>query len=203
MKGKYLPEIILFTCFALLLSTTLVNAGEVYQNTHSMLPTATITPNTNQPTRLLCPTPKVLVSLNTSKKQSFADSLIRYAKRYLGTRYQSGGYSSKGFDCSGFTAYVFSQFGLKLPHSSRSQATLSKPVDRSKVQKGDLIFFKSQHAHRPSVGHVGIVISNPGEKIFFIHASLHKGITVDAMDSAYYKSRYLAVGRLTATTRDE
>ncbi|MCI7763431.1 MAG: NlpC/P60 family protein, partial [Bacteroidales bacterium] len=54
------------------------------------------------------------------------DKVVECAKKYLGTRYRSGGMSPKrGFDCSGFTSFIYSNHDIVLPHSSRSQfATL-------------------------------------------------------------------------------
>ncbi len=124
------------------------------------------------------------------------DSLIRYAKHHLGIRYRSGGRSATGFDCSGFTSHVFSRFGFEIPRSSAAQATVGEPVRMGEMQKGDLIFFKGRNRHSRYVGHVGIVISEKGEKTRFIHASCSQGISIATTDSLYYKTRLLKVKRL-------
>ncbi len=124
------------------------------------------------------------------------DSLIRYAKHHLGIRYRSGGRSATGFDCSGFTSHVFSQFGFQIPRSSAAQATVGEPVRMGEMQKGDLIFFKGRNRRSRYVGHVGIVISEKGEKTRFIHASCSQGISIATTDSLYYKTRLLKVKRL-------
>lgn len=124
------------------------------------------------------------------------DSLISCAKNYLGVPYRSGGYSSKGFDCSGFTSFVFSHFGFRLPRTSYGQATVGKTVTANEVQKGDLIFFKGRNSRSKSIGHVGIVISDKGEKIKFIHASVNNGISIETIDSKYYRPRFVKSVRL-------
>lgn len=124
------------------------------------------------------------------------DSLIRYAKHHLGIRYRAGGSSAKGFDCSGFTSHVFSRFGFRIPNSSAAQATVGEPVEKGDVQKGDLIFFKGRNRRSRYVGHVGIVISEKGEKTRFIHASCSQGISINTIDSSYYRTRLLKVKRL-------
>jgi cell wall-associated NlpC family hydrolase len=66
------------------------------------------------------------------------------------------------------------------------------PVSQSDLKKGDLIFFKGRSLKSKRVGHVGIVISNEGDnEITFIHASCRKGVTIDKLDSKYYRARYI------------
>ncbi|MDP3443195.1 MAG: NlpC/P60 family protein, partial [Ignavibacteria bacterium] len=62
------------------------------------------------------------------------DSLINYTKKFIGTPYRYGGRSEKGFDCSGFVYYVFKNFGLELPPSSRSQVNVGLPVAKDSMQ---------------------------------------------------------------------
>jgi cell wall-associated NlpC family hydrolase len=132
--------------------------------------------------------------------QAYADSLIHFATQYLGVPYRSGGTSARGFDCSGFTSHVFSKFGYTIPHSSAGQSLAGQPVNKDEVQKGDLIFFKGSNARSKNVGHVGIVISEKGEKIRFIHASINNGISIETIDSAYYRARYVKTIRLVQKT---
>ena len=127
------------------------------------------------------------------------ENLVSYAKNYLGVPYRSGGRSGKGFDCSGFTSYVFSQFGFSLPRTSYAQAVAGKAVNTDEIRKGDLIFFKGRNAKSRAVGHVGIVISDKGEKIRFIHASVNRGISIETIDSKYYKPRFVKSVRLVDT----
>ena len=52
---------------------------------------------------------------------SNGSAIVTLAQKHLGTRYVYGGASPKGFDCSGFTMYVYSQFGISLPHTATGQ----------------------------------------------------------------------------------
>jgi cell wall-associated NlpC family hydrolase len=123
------------------------------------------------------------------------DSLLQYAYTYLGKRYRRGGTGKKGFDCSGYTMVIFSKFGVKLPHTSAGQGLVGIDVSKGNARKGDLILFKGRRSNR-RIGHVGIVISNKGEPIKFIHSSTSEGVRIDALDGMYYKKRFMKIKRV-------
>lgn len=58
------------------------------------------------------------------------------------------------FDCSGLMLAAYRSVGINLPHSSREQATLGRPVSKSELQPGDLIFW-----YHP-IHHVGMYIGD-------------------------------------------
>ena len=90
--------------------------------------------------------------------------MVQFALQYVGNPYVWGGESlTKGVDCSGFTMKVYAQFGITLPHSSRSQAAMGTKITASQLQPGDLVFYGS-HGY---IGHVAIYIGN-GQ---IVHAS--------------------------------
>lgn len=128
-------------------------------------------------------------SLSTAYTKGQPD-IVRTALAFRGTRYRRGGASRGGFDCSGFTRYVFAKYGITLPHSSAAQAKIGKPVPKSELQPGDLVFFQT---YRRGISHVGIYIGN-GK---FVHASTYRrGVTVDSLNSSYYASRYRGARRV-------
>lgn len=133
-------------------------------------------------------------SLNT-------DSLIAYAKSFLGTKYLYATCDPKhGFDCSGFTYYVFSHFGIKVPRSSIDYENFGKTIAKDSAKKGDIIVFTGTNANNRRAGHVGIVVSNPGEELSFIHSSSNKkrgGVIISSFKSSpYYERRFIRVCRL-------
>lgn len=125
-----------------------------------------------------------------------ADSLIQYAYSFMGDRYKRGGTTSSGFDCSGYTMTVFKKFGIKLPHTSAGQGLVGVPVTRENIKKGDLILFKGRSRKGSRIGHVGIVISERGEPVRFIHSSTSEGVRIDRLEYVYYKRRYVKTVRL-------
>ena len=80
----------------------------------------------------------------------FGKRVVDFAKHFVGTRYVYGGSSPRaGFDCSGLVRYVYSHFGVSLPHSSYAQFTEGRRIGRWALRPGDLVFFDG-------LGHVGI-----------------------------------------------
>jgi cell wall-associated NlpC family hydrolase len=78
-------------------------------------------------------------------------SVVSVASQYLGVPYVFGGESPAGFDCSGLVAYVYAQFGIRLPHSSRLQGEIGTPIARSTALPGDVVVMDGG-------SHVGIYI---------------------------------------------
>jgi len=127
------------------------------------------------------------------------DSLVNYSKKYIGCKYKYASKGPKTFDCSGFTSYVFSHFGYSLSSSSSSQYTQGDKIKKGRTKKGDLIFFKGSNAKSKSVGHVGIVVDHKGnsDTVYFIHASVQKGVTIDLYPGLdYYNKRFIGYRRI-------
>lgn len=128
-----------------------------------------------------------------------ADSLVEFAKSLKGKKYCYGScIPGEGFDCSGFVYYVFSQFGMTLPRSSYLMAEVGKEIKLKNCQKGDLIFFTGTNAESKKIGHVGIIVSDKGHPVEFIHCSSGKknSVVITPMSSAHYQKRFIKVMRV-------
>ncbi|MGH3033199.1 MAG: C40 family peptidase, partial [Gaiellaceae bacterium] len=113
--------------------------------------------------------------------------VVPIALRYLGIPYRWGGSSpSTGFDCSGFTMYVYGRIGISLPHHAASQYGYGRPVSRSNLVPGDLVFFNG-------LGHVGIYIGGGR----FVH-SPHAGdvVKISSLYDSWYASTWVGARRL-------
>ena len=79
------------------------------------------------------------------------NQVVAVAKQYQGVPYRYGGADPSGFDCSGFTQYVYAQFGIALPHSSRSQSAGGTAIAPEAALPGDLVVMDGG-------GHIGIYL---------------------------------------------
>jgi hypothetical protein len=116
------------------------------------------------------------------------NGIINKAHNYLGVSYRYGQSSEKGFDCSGFVRYIFQGFGLDLPHSSYSLYKISRHIETTEAQSGDLVFFITRGK---GVSHVGIYIGNNQ----FIHSpGRGRTVSIDSLTAGYYKSHLVGFG---------
>ncbi len=111
--------------------------------------------------------------------------VVRLALSYLGRPYVFGATGPRSFDCSGFTRYVMARaVGIRLPRTSRSQATVGRRIARAALQPGDLVFF--ENTWRRGVSHVGIAMGDGR----MVHAFPRRGVTIDRLSHSYLASRY-------------
>jgi cell wall-associated NlpC family hydrolase len=136
--------------------------------------------------------------LNVEYDNMAINGLLDEAMSHIGARYRSGSKGPYAFDCSGFTSYVFRQLGAgNIGASSRDQYARNMPVNRSEMQRGDLVFFTSPRSGR-NVGHVGIVVDvDPITNTFnFIHASTSDGVKISNSNDGFYARRFIGVRRV-------
>ncbi len=127
------------------------------------------------------------------------DSVVAFAKTLIGTPYQWAGNTPKGFDCSGFVSYVYAHYGIELPRSSVDYKNVGFPVAIDSCQKGDIILFSGTDNNLSKIGHVGIVITNQGEPLSFIHSSssnAHRGIIISELKGTGYVDRFIGIRRI-------
>ena len=149
------------------------------------------------PANEILPDTSAVVKADTSA--GLRDSIVNYAKSFLGKPYQYGCATGSGFDCSGFTWYVFSHFNYSVPRSSKEYIRFGTDVPMAEARKGDIIVFRGTHAGDERAGHVGIVISNPGEPLQFIHSSSsknHCGVVITDYPGSNYPKRFIRICRV-------
>ena len=104
------------------------------------------------------------------KKSSKGAKALAFAKRQLGDRYRYGGTGPNAWDCSGLTRGAWKHAGKKIPRTSQGQSHAGKKVAKSKLRKGDLVFFYSGKSHVGIYAGNGKVIhaSRPGKPVAYI-----------------------------------
>lgn len=120
------------------------------------------------------------------------DSIITFAKKYLGTPYlYASNDPKKGFDCSGFVNFVFNNFDINLPRSSNSYKDLGVALTPENFNIGDVLIFYG-YQNNTVIGHLGIICEADGMHSKFIHASSGKAnsVTISELDSEHYSNRF-------------
>ncbi len=97
--------------------------------------------------------------------------LIAEAKKFLGVPYLWGGITAAGLDCSGLVQTVSHRLGMDIPRDTKDQIKFGEPVERERIKKGDLVFFR---------GHVGFAVDSSR----LIHSSRGGGgVRIESLSS--------------------
>jgi lipoprotein Spr len=116
-------------------------------------------------------------------------SLYSFIDSWWGTRYRYGGTDRDGIDCSAFTGKLLSAvYGLALPRTAKDQYDLCNKIETADLTEGDLVFFNT----RGGISHVGLYLGNN----YFVHSSVHGGVTINSLTDDYYSKRFISGGRL-------
>lgn len=143
----------------------------------------------------------LLSSCGGSKKtiknisESKTDRIVQQAQSFAGTRYKFGGTTSKGMDCSGLIYTAFQKENIVLPRISRDMAKRGKPVKTKEVEKGDLLFFRTNKSSK-RINHVGLVTKAQNGEIYFIHATTSKGVLTSNLNEPYWNKAYVMARRV-------
>jgi cell wall-associated NlpC family hydrolase len=114
---------------------------------------------------LLAFTPPADAALSRSKRVTSALDIVRAQK---GDPYRYGAAGPDAFDCSGLIYYSYRKAGFRnVPRTSGQQANAFRPVKRSNMRKGDLVFFHS----RGDVYHAAVFAGRKDGRRMVIHAS--------------------------------
>ena len=119
-----------------------------------------------------------LDSVSGSKGQS----VISYARQFVGNPYRWGGTSlTNGADCSGFVLSVYAKYGVGLPHSSSAMRGVGTGVSVKDMKPGDIVCYR---------GHVALYAGNGR----IVHAAnSRKGIIESDIN---YSGNVVAVRRI-------
>lgn len=109
-------------------------------------------------------------------------AMIADAER--GAPYRYGGATPHGFDCSGLVYYSYRRAHIRLPRTARRLSEIGRPVGRSHLHRGDLVFF--YEGGKP-YGHVGIYVGRG----HFVHAPAPgQRVRLDSLHNPYWAHHF-------------
>lgn len=95
----------------------------------------------------------VTPSADAATREKRILNALQVVRNQKGDPYQWGASGPNRFDCSGLVYYSFRKAGLtNVPRTSSQQARFADRIKRSKMRRGDLMFFYD----RGGVYHVGV-----------------------------------------------
>lgn len=103
-----------------------------------------------------------VINMSANQTQASASkvhfsNVKRVATNELGKPYSYGAVGPNSFDCSGFTQYVMKNGANRnIVRTAQAQYDSYKHVKKSKIKKGDLVFFGSS---KSDIYHVGIALN--------------------------------------------
>ena len=112
--------------------------------------------------------------------------VVMFALSLIDTGYRFGGKNPEaGLDCSGMVSYIYNRaVGLRVSGSAADIARRGRPVERTGLRPGDLVFFNTRNA---AYSHVGVYIGDDR----FVHAPSSSGrVRIDQLDARYFAQRF-------------
>ncbi len=128
------------------------------------------------------------VRIDRTPQPGIGEAAARIARQQVGVPYRYGGSSPDGFDCSGLVHYSYARAGVRVPRTTGQLWSASRPVDRSDLRTGDLLFFSIDG----KMSHVGMYL---GEQRFVHAPSSGRTVAIASLASPYYEKAFLRGGR--------
>lgn len=94
------------------------------------------------------------------------ESVVDFARNFIGAPYVFTGSTPYGFDCSGYVRFIYSHFGVLLPHGVREQAAEGTRIKAKHAKPGDLVIWNDGSHSAIYAGNGRIVhATRPGETV--------------------------------------
>lgn len=148
-----------------------------------------------QPVRCLIACCAIAAALSTTTSVALAApdpgaDVADLAQQYVGSPYHWGGISPAGFDCTGFVLWVYSQFGVSMPHNEAGELASGSSVASDDLQPGDILVFGN--TYRRGLSHAGIYV---GEGRFVHAADESHGVMISNLWDGYWGPRLVGASR--------
>lgn len=128
--------------------------------------------------------------LGIGQKQIKENKLYSFIDEWYGVPYKYAGCQKSGVDCSCFTTILYEEvYNKKLARTAAEMFIACDKIEMKDAQIGDLVFFK---IGGKNISHVGVLVKNR----YFIHSSTSKGVILNSLEEAYYKTYFFCAGRV-------
>lgn len=123
-----------------------------------------------------------------TQSQHSTPAAVAIAMQQIGVPYRYGGATPSGVDCSGLVHYSYARAGQRLPRTTATLWSELRPVAKSNIESGDILFFRISG----KMSHVGLYIGNDQ----FVHApSSGRVVSVASLRSDFYRDAFIRAGR--------
>lgn len=137
---------------------------------------------------------KYAESLHVAPDEITNVRLYSFIDNWLYTPYLWGGTTKQGIDCSAFVQQLLEYvYQINLPRTSLEQFYtdwIELFISTQYLREGDLVFFKTLKNNNP-VTHIGFYLKNQ----MFVNSS-SEGVSIQSLNKQYWKSRFVAAGRI-------
>lgn len=139
--------------------------------------------------------PTTIAQAHKIRVQKAQKTALNKLMGQLGKPYRWGGNSPRtGFDCSGLVYYAYKDLvNIRIPRTANEMYHLrdARPVNRSELESGDLVFFRTQG--RGTADHVGVYVGN-GK--FIQSPRTGKDIQITSLSEDYWVRHYVGARRV-------
>lgn len=102
-----------------------------------------------------------------TKRERKIQNAVEVAINQLGDPYVYGYAGPDRFDCSGLMMFSFARAGLSLPRTTDAQYAAVRHIPKSKMRRGDLMYFHSGG----NIYHTAIFLGRRDGRVWLLHAS--------------------------------
>lgn len=85
------------------------------------------------------------------------ETAVHFVLAHLGDGYSYGGNGPHWWDCSGLVQQAYRRAGIRLPRVAAAQYRAARPIRRSQLRRGDLVFWTS-NGHVSGIHHVAVYL---------------------------------------------